>query len=259
METAIVAAFVAGGLALAGTTYTIIANYLGQREQARFKFTTDERLKHLDAQLQNERDARLARAEADKVVAKFRDPLMHAAYDLQSRIFNILEKEFLIAHYANGSEREKFYAQENTVFLVAQFLGWTELIRQEVQFLDLGVDDQTRQLRRLQNEMYSHLQNDKDGPGFRLFAGEQRAVGELMIDRSGPLPRCIGFAAFLKSRDKAIDVWLDPLRENIRQMASAPRIFESRLIKIQRSLIDLLLFLDPKYLLFPENSRTKLT
>ena len=60
---------------------------------------------------------------------------MHAAYDLQSRIFNILERGFLDRYYFRGSEREKEYAMENTVFLVAQFLGWTEAIREEIQKL----------------------------------------------------------------------------------------------------------------------------
>ncbi len=69
--------------------------------------------------------------------------MMHAVYDLQSRIFNILKRDFLTAYYTNGTDREKFYAQQNTVFLVAQFLGWTELIRQEIQFLDLGFNDHT--------------------------------------------------------------------------------------------------------------------
>ncbi len=138
------AAFISGSLALIGTIYIGIVNYLGRREQDQFKAATDK-----------ERDERLAQREAEKIVSKFRDPLLHAAYDLQSRIFNILQKAFLKTYYANGSDRDKEYAIENTVFLVAQFLGWTELIRQEIQFLDLGSDDDTRKLRSLQDNMYT--------------------------------------------------------------------------------------------------------
>lgn len=112
--------------------------------------------------------------------------------------------------------------------------------------------------------MYTHLQSDALGNGFRLFAGEQRAVGELMIERTPELCRCMGFAAFLKQRkaDEAtlkrdIDHWLDPLREDIKQMATDVEPFETRLVRIQHSLIDLLYFLDSQYIRFPKDSRTK--
>ena len=192
----ILMALVAAGLALLGTIFTAIMNYRSQREQARSKATTDMAIPRLNATLQDERDKRLAQLEAEKIISKFRDPLMHAAYDLQSRIYNILKQRFLPTYYTGGSKREQEYAVENTVFLLAQFLGWTELIRQEVQFLDLSSDDQTRTLRELQDSFSTQLRSDRSefGTGFRLFAGEQRAVGELMIDRATGVPRCIGFA-----------------------------------------------------------------
>jgi hypothetical protein len=79
-----------------------------------------------------QRDERVAQQDREEVVSRFKDPLAHAAYDLQSRTFNILKQAFLNRYYANGAAREKEYAVENTVFLLAQFLGWTEIIRQEV-------------------------------------------------------------------------------------------------------------------------------
>ena len=273
-------ALVSGGLVLTGTIYVAILNHFSRKGQDKIKAATDKELEdfkseidksiahfeaqtnkelaRLNADLQAERDERLARQEAERVVSKFRDPLLHAAYDLQSRIFNILKKAFLTTYYSNGSDPEKEYAVENTVFLVAQFLGWTELIRQEIQFLDLGNDEETRKLRSLQNGMYTQLQTDQFGKGFRLFAGEQRAVGELMIDRGADLPRCIGFAAFLKDRDPNVDHWLDPMREDVKKMAANSEPFERRLVNIQHSLIDLLEFLDPKYVYFPQDSRGKL-
>ena len=285
------AALISGGLALIGTIYVAILNYLGRidqnnfkaitdkdlatfkcitdrdiaqfqaqtnKELARFKSETDKELARLNADLQAERDERLARQDAEKIISKFRDPLLHAAYDLQSRIFNILKRSFLSAYYLNGTTSEQEYAVENTVFLVAQFLGWTELVRQEIQFLDLGSDDKTRKLRSLQDGMYTQFQTDQFGKGFRLFAGEQRAIGELMIHRTGESPRCIGFAAFLKNRDPNVDYWLDPLREDVKKTATSVRPYEKRLTSIQHSLIDLLEFLDPKQVYFPQKSRGKI-
>src|SRR5688572_15452980 len=100
-------AFVTGGLALLGTAYTAIVGQLGRRAQDRFKAQTDAELTRLNAELQDERDKRLAQVEAEKVIARFRDPLMLAAYDLQSRIFNILRQSFLKRYYTSGSALEK--------------------------------------------------------------------------------------------------------------------------------------------------------
>jgi hypothetical protein len=255
----LIGSMIVAGLALIGTFYTAIKGHSSRKEQDRFKAVTDERLATLNAQLVAERDERLAHREAEKIVSKFRDPLLHAAYDLQSRIYNILSRDFLTRYYTDGSQREQEYAVENTVFLLSQFLGWTELVRQEIQFLDLGRADQTRKLRELQDSMYTQLHDDSLGTGFRLFPGEQRAVGELMIDRTGVIPRCLGFATFLNNRPAEIDRWLNPLRDDIRRMPSDLEPFKQRLIQIQRSLIDLLEFLDPECIWSPASHRTRLS
>jgi len=272
-------ALVTGGLALTGTLYATLMSHLGRQEQDHFKAATDKdlaelkartdrslseykactdrELARLNAGLQAERDTRLARVEGEKIIARFRDPLMHAAYDLQSRIYNILRQDFLKRYYTNGSPSEREYAVENTVFLFAQFLGWTELIRQEVQFLDLGSDDRTRELRNLQDTIYTHLQSDRLGPSFRLFAGEQRAIGELMVDPTPGIHRCVGYAAFNQSRPAKLDQWLDRLREDVKHMATDALSFNTRLTAIQHSLIDMLRFFDTEFVHFPAACRTK--
>jgi hypothetical protein len=249
-------ALTTGGLALLGSVYATVMNYRSGIKQGRFNADHATALERLKDQLQKQREEQLAQAESEKVIAKFREPLAHAAYDLQSRIYNILDdkQEFLQTFYTEGNSREKEYAVENTVFLFAQFLGWTEAIRQEIQFLDLGREKQTRELRNLQDGIYHLLGTDKLGAEFRMFAGEQRAVGELMIERGTGAVRCIGFAAFCTDRKPAIDYWLDPLREDIRRMATESQPLALRLIKIQNALIELLKFLDPKFDHFPESS-----
>jgi hypothetical protein len=243
------------GLAVAGVVFTELVRRHSQKKSD----ANAIELARLTASLEKERDIETARREAAQVLAKFRDPLMHAAYDMQSRIYNIVKQQFLERFYTGGSSREQEYAVENTVFLFGQFLGWTEIIRQEIQFLSLDNDDKTTKLRGLQDGIYTKLQNDTFGKGFRLFAGEQRAIGELMIDRSGGSPRCLGFAAFLTARNPALDRWMDPLRDDVKQMAADPAPFHDRLIAFQHSLIDLLEFLDPNKVLFPVSSRGKIT
>jgi len=272
-------ALITAGFALVGTLFVAIFDYIGRKKQddfnaekelklakfnrekddelEAFKAETNKTLKKLDSDLQKERDQRKEEQETEKIVSKFRDPLIHATYDLQSRIFNILEQSFLKNFFTEGSDREKEYSVENTVFLVAQFLGWTELVRQEIQFIDLKSDEETQKLRSLQDELYSQFQTDRCGKGFRLFAGEQRAVGELMINREGALLRCIGFAEFFKNRNPDIDYWLDSLREDVKKMANDIEPFKKRLNNIQHALIDLLEFLDQNYIYFPANKRKK--
>ena len=100
-------ALTTSGLALAGTLFnTFAGEWLASRRDKR---------------------------DAEKIVSRFRDPLMHAAYDLQSRLYNILKQDFLGRYFVHGTPREKDYAIENTTFVLAQFLGWIEAIREGVQ------------------------------------------------------------------------------------------------------------------------------
>jgi hypothetical protein len=239
-------ALAASLIALAGTILTSLLSLHSQRTVTR-----------LNAKLSEAQQDRNDKREALKIIAKFRDPLAHASYDLQSRIYNIMKKNFLPRFLLMGSKREGWYAIENTVFLIAQFFCWTEIIRQEIQFLDLREDATTKALRNIQDRIYSQFQTDSLGHGFMIFAGEQRAVGELMIERSGEVSKCIGFAAFISSRPPSIDAWLDPLRDDLDAMALAPASFEQRLRTIQHSLIDLLDLIDPNCIYFPAHSRTK--
>ncbi|MFE1313625.1 hypothetical protein [Streptomyces sp. NPDC058755] len=79
-----------------------------------------------------------AELEQRDVMARHRDPLLWAAFDLQSRLFNIVDRRFLLAYYANGSERKRAYASRSTLHVLAEYLGQVELLRRRIQFLDLG-------------------------------------------------------------------------------------------------------------------------
>jgi len=207
-----------------------------------------------------------AEREAERITSTFRDPLLHAAYDLQSRLHNCAKQSFLQTYYATSDKRMKEYALENTVFLFAQFFGWTELIRRDVRFLALKDIEETRKLREHQDALYTLFQTDKkkvlepdlDRSAFRVLAGNQRAIGELMIDDAAKVPRVIGYAAFLNQRDHTLDKWLDPLRKDVINMATKEGPVPQRLILIQRALIALLKFLDPDYVFFPEEKRAEL-
>ena len=90
-----------------------------------------------------------------------------------------------------------------------------------------------------------------------MFAGEQRAIGELMI-REGPRPlECMGYAEFLSEVRPQEDVLLNALRAVVRRLGDELFQARPRLAALQHLLIDLLASLDPKYVRFPEDRRTE--
>src|SRR5271166_1876572 len=181
MDKTIIAAII-GGVAIAAAIIAIVGQL---------------RVRRVEAQLALQRAEADRRAETERTARKFSEPLGRAAYDLQSRIYNIIKSDFLNAYLENGDQRTKSYAIKNTLFVIAQYFAWTELVRREIQFIDLGADEQTRKLSELQDSIYSTWQTDQHGPLLRIFAGEQRAIGERLI-REGPRgPECMGYASFL--------------------------------------------------------------
>jgi hypothetical protein len=51
-------------------------------------------------------------------MSRYREPLVRAAYDLQSRLFNTLRQDqrgFLAKYVVGGDPKEQEYARENTL------------------------------------------------------------------------------------------------------------------------------------------------
>jgi hypothetical protein len=175
----------------------------------------------------------------------------------QSRLYNILEQYLLEAYYSAGDDRSRAYVVDNTTFLVAQYFAWTEIVRRDIQYIDLGQDEQTRRLARLGDEVYTLFQTDRFGPVLRVFAGEQRAIGERMIQAGSRGLECIGYAAFLDRLQAGADPLTHALQSDIHALAGAPASARPRLAALQHALIDLLEFLDPDYIRFPRDRRGK--
>lgn len=211
----------------------------------------------LTAELEALRIGEERKFESEAALSRYREPLARAAYDLQSRLYNILEQGLITAYLDNGDERESSYVVDNTTFLVAQYLAWTEIIRRDIQYIDLGQDELTRELARLQDDIYALFQTDQFDRMFRIFAGEQRAIGERMIREGSRGPECLGYAAFLDYITKVPDTLLEAVREDVRILSTGIRQARPRLVVLQNALIDLLGFLDPDFVRFPEIRRTK--
>lgn len=223
------------------------------------------------ARLQHELEMRRSRESKEELVAtlmaRYREPLVRAAFDLQSRIYNIVAQAFLVDFYLRGSAVEQEYAVRNTLFVFADYLGWVEILRRDVQFLDLGDVERNRKLAdRLDavSEVLGNSRTIKD-PAFRLFRGQQRALGEVMIEAMGandsaPRGRCMGYAGFVArlEADPAFARWFAQLAADIQSSPQDPKAHCERLVPLQHALIDLIDFLDDPPVRFSSAQRTRL-
>jgi hypothetical protein len=198
------------------------------------------------------RSTRLAaRREAEAVLFKYREPLVAAAYELQSRLYNILELAFLPKYLVRGDEAQKMYAVGNTLYVVAQYFGWSEILRREIQFLSFSDVDQTRAVLEQQRRVLELFQSDDPelGRQFLVWRGEQRAIGECMIDRGNGEPQCLGYASFVEQRDSKFGPWLTRLEGNLEEITTKPN---RRLVELQHALVDLIDVLDPQHVRYSE-------
>jgi hypothetical protein len=249
MKVELVVALIAGVVALASAAGTIWSS-IRNAEHSNANAKAIEQLKFENERLK-------AAAQRQKEISGFSEPLARSAYDLQSRLYNILRQGLIDVYLVHGNDRERSYVTNNTAFLIGQYLCWTELVRREIQFIDLGESNKTRELLRLQDTIYSLWGTDQQPPLLRIFAGEQRAIGEALIQTGARGPECMGYGAFLRTFDKGANPLIDALRADVMLLDKEFAQATERLKNLQHALIDLLKMLDPEYLRFPENRRSK--
>jgi hypothetical protein len=196
------------------------------------------------------------RREAEAVLAKYREPLIAAAYELQGRLYNILELKFLEKYYRDGDDAQRRYAVQNTLYVIGQYFAWSEILRREIQFLSFTDSARSRAVAERQLGIVEAFQSDEDALGrpFLVWRGEQRAIGELMIEPDADPARCIGYASFLECGEASFTQWFSRLEGDIDEIA---RVHNARLFEIQHALVDLIEELDPEALRYPRELRGK--
>lgn len=175
---------------------------------------------------------------AEEVLARYREPLAAAAFDLQSRLYNILELEFF-EKFGQGERAEE--ALRTTLFRFAQYFGWTEILRRDIQFLSFPTDAETRRVAELQESIAECFRNDDYGPEVMIWSDEQRAIGELMIIEEHGKVLSMGYAAFRQRCDDTFAPWRVRMRKEL-NAASA----QARLRDIQHNLCELVETLDSR-------------
>jgi len=164
-------------------------------------FASQRRFEHFKADLED-RQRRLVRFEnVQELMAQYKKPLLQSAFDLQSRLANQVKQGFLhIFCHQRNSKRDAQYARLNFCFVVAEFLGWLEVIRQEIVFIAGGAED-SAVLSGLVDAIKFAFTGETPVQGvpprgqagepaydlpqhaniMQLYAGELRAIGEVML------------------------------------------------------------------------------
>lgn len=156
--------------------------------------------------------------ESQRLVALYRDPLLRSACDLQSRNLQYCAR---LQRAPRSGVLQTQYA-----VVISELFGWLEIIRKEMQFLDLRPAVMTvelnRKLHRVQN-LFATTHTWRDD--YYIYRGYQRAIGELMITqidpsaRLGPRCECIGYAAFVaRQSDPQFARWFDRLGRAIEEL-----------------------------------------
>ena len=212
------------------------------------------------------REERLSAAE--ELAKKFREPLLQAAYNLETRIYNIVEQDFFGKFLGTDStDPEREYAVLHTMHTFAQYFCWAEIVRRESQFSDPRSDQISRAWAAGMEAVREIFANSIDiqEKCFRLFRGEQRALGEVMLVPVDPstsgAPRweCLGYSSFVPSlEDEQMARWFRRLREDIGECAENPANRDGRLRLIHQRLMDIIDILDPDALRVPMRLRKRL-
>jgi hypothetical protein len=242
LAVAIVVALIA---ALASITGAVIAAR-NQRALQRVESSQQKQTRLQDEQ---------ARLEA--VADRYKEPLAIAAWELQSRLWNIALGSFSSKYlHAGNTKDQQGYAVRSTLWLLGQYFCWVEILHREVQFLRLKSDSETVSVQRQLNAIRTTFASDNYDDSLRVFRAWQRAIGEKMItigqDAAGEQRTgCLGYATFCESLDKPhFNCWFQPLAENIEALASN-KVRSKRLVRLQHQLLDLLRQIDEPPVRFP--------
>ncbi|PNW70533.1 hypothetical protein CHLRE_17g723950v5 [Chlamydomonas reinhardtii] len=210
-----------------------------------------------------DKQRRLVRYEnVQELMKQYKKPLLQSAFDLQSRLANQVRSNFL-CKFANQGDRDKEYARLNMAFVIAEFLGWLEVIRQEIVFI---VGEGTANLNMIIDAIKFQFTGDTPCQGksnepkeadehwqvLQLYAGELRAIGEVMLteradddDNTGSNLAVIGYAEFQR-RCNATEPEDGALPIEVAEWKSSKARLQQETLKPLMHWIDKLMELDDK-------------
>jgi len=186
------------------------------------------------------RQSLLARElNAEDLLTRYREPLAAAAFDLQSRCWNIVKNNFFGKF---DRKHDRFpEAQMTTLFRFAQYFGWAEILRREIQFLSFPEEQDTKDVAKLLSAVAARLALSEPDETLMIWVDEQRAIGERMIVEGQTGLRCMGYAAFC---DAYAECFRGLFKRVIDDLDTPPA--KTRLREVQNLLCELVGQLDKK-------------
>lgn len=207
------------------------------------------------------------------VYQRYRDPIVLSGLDLISRVAEIRRAyptNYLLAEVAaqrptrfraNTIEDPHFrrYKLVSSVYRLCAFLGWLELYRQDLIFLDTGRRRDNRHLEGYLEDIRRDLADGQlnQAPDWAtwtdvlIFREEQRAVGAAMVVDAGSQRTVMGYGAFLALVDRLEDEhdaelwWLRTAMHFLLDLRADRDFRRTRLERLERDIRSLIGVLSP--------------
>jgi hypothetical protein len=203
-----VVALITGAVSVATASFALWSSHKNDENTAAIAQKNNDNALAIE-QLKIDDNRRTKAEEHQKEMSYYREPLVRSAYELQSRLYNILVQHLLQIYFTgqDSNDRTRSYVVNHTAFVISQYLCWTEIVRRDIQYIDLGRNDsastdRTRNLTKLQNSISDTFLDDRLGPTLRLFTGEQEATGETLRQQNKDRWDCMGYDTFLTAFPK---------------------------------------------------------
>jgi hypothetical protein len=253
MSTEVQAGLIAGIVSVVTSVATGLMTMWVARNSRRYKRT--------------ERTQQLAQAKAEQaeaILSRYREPLLLAAQNLHSRLYSIVKSKVLFVYLGNPDPNLERYGRDYTAYVIAEYLCWAEIIRRDLRFLDLAADAHNRELVRRLEDVQLALANPGLPNGLKMFRGDQRAIGEMMMIAAKGTDAApyesLGYVQFCSrlAEDPTFASWFRRLRDGMDTVRDADDSQEAQIIHLQHTLVDLIEFLDPDHWRLPGRLRDRL-
>ena len=191
--------------------------------------------------------------EVEKAMAKYRDPLMLAAYDLERKLWVLAEVEHL-----KNTRAEQDYLHARTYFLLGQYFSWVYILRNETQLLRFSETERTKLHTKALAKIADEFSERQKGSSqvLRLRTGDQEALGEEMTtEKRGEKEGqriCIGYHTFQRQLAEGklrkplfLEIKRDIDNITLGRMGRKDAVDRERVLRLQHLLADLVGELDP--------------
>ena len=201
------------------------------------------------------------------VYKKYKNPLILSSKEIALRMDDIgrrkrlryyLKEVFDIqSEYFDPQNHHGKYFSEyrllSTLYRLCAFLGWLELLRIEVTFLESGKNKQDTQIRSKIRSIQSalsdlQLNENKLSTDVVIFREEQRAIGEGMIDILEGKGSIIGYGTFVEKYKGFLNTgenpWLKPVISYFKEIQAENDFRIKRAEILRDEILDFIFILD---------------